>query len=215
MLYTEQKSPLLWIPLMVSSHGLTSSILLFPWAEVLHEFLKCLIPCFFFLSTFLNYLPNQNSKKKKVHNILGKFVLLLFSHPVVSNSLWPHGLQNVRPSCPSPSPEVFPSSCPLHWWCHPAISSSGALFSFCPQTFPASGTLFATYDQNTGASASPSVLPVTIPGWSPLRLTGLILLSKGLLGVFSSSTVQRHQFFGALPSLWSSSHNRTWPLGRP
>ena len=140
MLYTEQKSPLLWIPLMVSSHGLTSSILLFPWAEVLHEFLKCLIPCFFFLSTFLNYLPNQNSKKKKVHNILGKFVLLLFSHPVVSNSLWPHGLQNVRPSCPSPSPEVFPSSCPLHWWCHPAISSSGALFSFCPQSFPASGT---------------------------------------------------------------------------
>ena len=141
MLYTEQKSPLLWIPLMVSSHGLTSSILLFPWAEVLHEFLKCLIPCFFFFKYIFELFAKPKFKKKKVHNILGKFALLLFSHPVVSNSLWPHGLQNVRPSCPSPSPKVFPSSCPLHRWCHPAISSSGALFSFCPQSFPASGTL--------------------------------------------------------------------------
>ena len=66
------------------------------------------------------------------------FTLLLFSHPVVSKSLWPHGLQHTRPLCPSPSPKVCPSSCPLHWWCHPVISSSDALF-FCPQSFPASG----------------------------------------------------------------------------
>ena len=139
----------------------------------------------------------------------------------MSNSLWPHGLQHTRPHWPSPSPKVCPSSCPLHWWCHPAISSSDTLFSFCPQSFPASGNfpmsqLFAQDDQNTGASASASVLPIKIQGWFPLRLTGLIsLLSTGLSGVFSSTTVWRHQFFGALPSLRSSSHNHTWLLGRP
>ena len=104
---------------------------------------------------------------------------------------------------------------------HPAISSSDALFSFCPQSLPASGTCpmsqqFASDDQKTGASASASDVPVNIQGWSCLRLTGLIsLLSKGLSGVFSSTTVQRHQFFGILPYLRSSSHNRMWPLGRP
>ena len=76
--------------------------------------------------------------------------------------------------------------------------------------------LLASDDQTTGASASASVLPTSIQGWFPLRLTSLIsLLSQGLSGVFSSTTVWRHQIFGVLPSLWSSSHNRTWPLGRP
>ena len=89
--------------------------------------------------------------------------------------------------------------------CHPAISSSDAPL-FCPQSFPASGPfpmchLFASDHQNTGASASVSVLPMNIQGGSPLRLTDLIsLLSKGLSRVFSSTTVQRHQFFGILPS---------------
>ena len=92
---------------------------------------------------------------------------LLFSCAVMSNSLWPHGLQLIRPPCPSPSPRVFPSSCSLHWWCHPAISCSDTLFSFCPQSFPASGTfpmssLFASDDQNTGASALASVFSVNI-----------------------------------------------------
>ena len=101
--------------------------------------------------------------------------------------LWPRG--HMVPPCPSPSPKVYPSSFSLHWWCHPAISSSDILFSFCPWSFPASGTfpmshLCSSDDQNTGASASASVLPVNIQGWSPLRLTGLIaLLSKGLSGV--------------------------------
>ena len=114
---------------------------------------------------------------------------MLFNHQVMSNSLWCHGLQHARLPCPSPSPGVCPSSCSLPQWCHPVISSSVALFSFFPQSFPAS--MFATDDQNTGASASPSVLPVNILGWSPLRLAGLILggLSQGLSGVFSSSTV--------------------------
>ena len=148
-------------------------------------------------------------------------LLLLFSRPVVSDSWWPRGLQLARPPCPSPSPEVCLSSCPLHGWCHPAIPPSDALFSFCPQSFPPSGTfpmsqLFASDDQNTGLSAQHQSFPMRIQSWFPLRLTGLIsLLSKGLSGVFSSTTVQRHQFFGAPPSLRSSSHNRTCPLGRP
>ena len=147
--------------------------------------------------------------------------MLLFSCLVVSDSLWPHGLQHTRPPCPLPSPEICSSSCPLHRWCHPAISSSDALFSFCLQSFPASGTspmsqLLTSDDENTGASGSASVLPTRIQDWFPLNLTGLIsLLSKELSGVFSSTTVWRYQFFGVLPSLWSSSHNCTWPLGKP
>ena len=98
----------------------------------------------------------------------------------------------------SSSPEVRPSSCPLHRRCHPAMSSSYTLFSFCPQSFSTSGTfpmsqLFTADDQNTGASAS--VLPMSIQGGFPFRLTGLIsLLSRRLSGVFSSTTVRRHQF---------------------
>ena len=130
------------------------------------------------------------------------------------------GLQHTSPSYPSPFPDICPSSCPLHWWCHLAISSSDALFFFA-QSFLESGTfpmsqLFASEDQNTGASASTSVFPTSIQDWFPLRLTGLISLqSRGLSGVFFNTTFQRHQFFGVLPSLWSSSHNHTWPLGRP
>ena len=129
---------------------------------------------------------------------------MLFSHPVMSDPLWPCGLQQARLPCPSPSPGVCPSSCPLHRWCHSASSSSGTLFSFCPQSFPASGTfphelMFISGDQNSGALASASVLPMNIQNWFPLGLTGLIILSRGLSGVFSSTTVWRHQFFGTLP----------------
>ena len=139
-------------------------------------------------------------------------LLLLFSGSVTSNLLWPHRLQHTRPPCPSPSPGVCPSSCPLHWWYHLAISSSDAIYSFCLQSFPASGTfpmswLFASGDQSTRASAASSVIQMSIQGWFPLRETGLIsLLSKELSGVFSSTTVQRNKFFGSLPSLRSSSH---------
>ena len=114
-----------------------------------------------------------------------------------------HGLQHARPRCPSPSPGACPSSCPLHWWCHPAILSSDALFFLCPQSFPASGTfpvtlLFTSVSQSTRVSTSASVFPTSIQGWFPLRLIGLIsLLSRGLSGVFSSTRVWKHQFFGA------------------
>ena len=116
---------------------------------------------------------------------LPTFSMLLFSHLVMSNSLQLHGLQAARPPCPSPSPEVCPSSCKLPWWCHPAMSSSDAHFSSCPKSFPASGTflmswLFASYDQNTGASAS--VLLTSIQGLFPFRLISLILLCKQFSG---------------------------------
>ena len=126
---------------------------------------------------------------------------MFFSRPVMSDSLGPRGLQYTRPSFPSPSPGVFPSSRSLCQWCCPAISCSDTLFFF-PLSFPGTFSishLFALDDQNTGASTSASVLLVNIQGWAPLRFTGLILLSKGLLGVFSS-TCRRHQFFGVLPS---------------
>ena len=127
-----------------------------------------------------------------------------FSRSVVSDSLWPHGLQYARLPCPSLSPSVCANSCPLSWWCHPIISSSVPLFS-CRQSFPASGSfpvswLFTSGDQSIGTLASASVLPMNIQGWFPLGLTGLISLqSNGLSNVFSSTTV--HQFFSAQPSL--------------
>ena len=139
------------------------------------------------------------------------FHLSLFIRQVVSNSLQSHGLQHISFPWPPPSPGVCPSSCPLHWWCHPTISSSVTL-SFCLQSFPASGSfavswLFASGGQSIEASVSTSILPMSIQGWLPLRLTGLISLQpKGLSRVFSSTTVQKHQFFGTLPSLQSSSH---------
>ena len=135
----------------------------------------------------------------------------------VSNCLWPHGLQHTRLPCPLLSPGVCSNSCPLSQWCHPTISSSVTPFSSCPQSFPASESfpiswLFASGGQSIGASASTSVLPMNIQGWFPLELTGLILRSKGLSIVFSSTTVQKHQFFSAQLSSWFNSHIHTWLL---
>ena len=108
-------------------------------------------------------------------------------------TLRPHGLEHTRLPCPSLSPGVCSDSYPLSQWCYLTISSSAALFSFCLQSFPASGSfpmsrVFTSGGQNIGASASASVLPMNIQGWFPLGLTGLIsLLSKGLSRVFSST----------------------------
>ena len=94
-------------------------------------------------------------------------------------------------------------------------------FSSCPQSFPASGSfavsrLFMSSGQSIGASASASVPPMNIQGWFPLVLTDLVSLKyKGLSGVFSSTTVWKHQFFGAQPSLWSDCHIHTWLLEKP
>ena len=134
-----------------------------------------------------------------------------FSHSVMSDSLWPHGLQNTRLPCPSPTPRVYSNSRSLHWWCHTTISCSIIPFSSQLQSFPASGffpmsQFFASDGQSTGVSVSASVLPMNIQDWFPLRLTSWISLqSKGLSRVFSNTTVQKHQFFGTQLSLQSTS----------
>jgi len=129
-----------------------------------------------------------------------------FSRSVVSEFLWPHGPQHARPPCPSPTPGAYSNSCPLSQWCHPTISSSLVPF-ICLQSFPASGSfkmnqLFASGGQSIGVSASTSILPVNTQDWFSLGWTGWISLqSKGLSRVFSSTTVQKHQFFSAQLSL--------------
>ena len=126
-----------------------------------------------------------------------------FSCSVVSDSLQPPELQHARPPCPSPNPRVHPNPCPLSRWCRLTISSSVVPFSSCPQSFPASGSfpmsqLFISGGQNIGVSASASVFPMNTQDWFPLGRTGCISLqSKGLPRVFSNTTVQKHQFFGA------------------
>ena len=144
-------------------------------------------------------------------------LLLLLSCSVVSNSLQPCGLQHARLLCPS-SPGVCSNSCPLSQWCHPTITSSVVPFSSCLHSFPASGSfpiiqLFSSGGQSIGASVSAPVLTMSNQGWFPLGWTGL--LSKGLSRVFSNTTVQKHQFFGAQLSLQSNSHIHTWPLEKP
>ena len=132
-----------------------------------------------------------------------------------------HPMDCSTPGFPSLPPEVCSNSCPLSQWCHPTILSSAAPFSFCLQSFPAPRTflvsqLFALGGQNIGASALASDCPVNIQSWFPLELTGLIsLLSKGLSKVFSSTTIQKHQFFGTQLSLWFNSHICTWLLEQP
>ena len=144
-----------------------------------------------------------------------------FSCSVVSNSLRPHESQHTRPPCPSPTPRVYSNSCPSSQWCHPAISSSVVPFSSCPQSLPASGSFpvsqhFAWGGQSIGVSASTSVLLMNTQDLSPSGWTGWIFLqSKGLSGVFSNTTVQKHQFFGAQLSSQSNSHIHTWPLETP
>ena len=135
---------------------------------------------------------------------------------VMSNTLQPHGLQHARPPCSSPTPGVYPKSCPLSQWCHPTISSSVIPFSSCPQSFPALGCLqmsqlFISGGPSTGVSASTSVLPMNTQDSSPVGWTGWISLqSKGLSRVFSNTTVQKHQFIGTQLSLWFNSHIHTW-----
>ena len=136
----------------------------------------------------------------------------------MSYSLPPHGLQHARLPCPSPTPRACSNSCPSNQWCHPTLSSSAIPFSSCLQSFPASGSFlmsefFTSGGQSTGASASASVPTMNIQDWFPLGWTGWIsLLSKGLSRVFSNTTVQKHQFFGAQLSFQSNSHIHTWLL---
>ena len=127
-------------------------------------------------------------------------------------TLQPHGLQHARPPWPSPTPGVYSNSCPLSQWCKPTISSSVIPFSSCLQSFPASGSFqmsqfFASGGQSIEVSASASVLLINIQDWFHLRWTGWISLqSMELPRVFSNTTVQKHQLFGAQLSLVQLSH---------
>ena len=126
--------------------------------------------------------------------IVGYFIYQFNFSSVVSDSLWPHGLQRDRPPCPSPTPGVDSNSCPLSRWCHPTISFSVVPFSSCLQSLPASASFqmsqfFPSGGQSIGVSALPSVLPMNIQYWFPLRWTCWISLqSKGLQE--SSPTLQ-------------------------
>ena len=137
------------------------------------------------------------------------FSSVQFSHSVVSDSLWPHGLQHARLPCPSPTPRAYSNSCPLSRWCHLTISSSVIPFS-CLQSFPASGSFptsqfFASGAQSIGASASASVLLMNIQNYLELisfRMDWLDLLAvqgtlKSLLQHHSSkaSILLRSAFF--------------------
>ena len=160
----------------------------------------------------INKLLNTNAKF---------FSSVQFSRSVVSDTLWRHGLQHATPPCPSQTPGVYPNSCPLSRWCHPAISSSVVPFSSCPHSLPASGSLqmsqvFTSGGQSIGVSASTPVFPMNTQDWSPLGWTGWISLqSMGLSRVFSNTPVRRHQFFNAQHSLWVNSQIHTWLLEKP
>ena len=129
-----------------------------------------------------------------------------FSHSVVSDAFRPHGLQHNSPPCLSFTPRVYSNAHPLSLWCqpsHPLLSPSPPTLNLSQSgSFPMS-QFFASGGQSTRVSASASVLPMNIQGWFSLGLTGLISLqSKGLSRVFSNTTIQKHQFFGAQPSSW-------------
>ena len=123
----------------------------------------------------------------------------------MSDSLQLHGLQHARLPCPSLSPRLCSNSYPSSWWYHPTISSSVALFSFCPLSFPSSGSfptswLFISDGQSIGTIASAAVLPMNIQDWFPLGSSGSILLFKGLSRVssntqFKASILQCSAFF--------------------
>ena len=167
-------------------------------------------------------------------NYFLQFSSVQFSHSVVSNSLRPHELQHARLSITCPSPVHGPVHVPVHHqlpeftqtFVHrvgDAIQPSYPLSSPspAPQSPPASESfplsqLFTWGGQSTGVSALASVLPKKSQDWSPLEWTGWISLqSKGLLRVFSNTTVQKHQFFSAQPSSQSNSHIHRWPLEKP
>ena len=149
--------------------------------------------------------PRTEKPGRLGHNwsdlLIGSIRSVQFSRSVVSDSSWPHGPQNARTPCPSPTPGVYSNSSPLSRWCHSTISSSVVPFSSCLQSIQASGSfqmgqIVASGGQSIGVSASTSVLPMNTQNWSPLGWTGWSSLqSKGLSRVFYNTTVQKHQFF--------------------
>ena len=139
---------------------------------------------------------------------------------VMSDSLQPHGLQHTRLPCLSPTPRAYSNSCPLSRWCHPTTSSFVIPFSTCLQSFSASGSLpvsqfFTSVGQSIGVfslSISPSN---EYSGLISFRIDSLISLqSKGLSRVFSNTTVQKYQLFGAQLS-YSPTLTSIWLLEKP
>ena len=134
------------------------------------------------------------------------------------DSLQPHGLEQARLSCPSPTPRACSNSCPLSWWCHPTISSSIVPFSSCLQSFLTSGSFPMSQFLASGGQSVKSFSFSNSPsneysGLVSFRIDRYDLLAiQGTLEAFTNTTVQKHQFFGAQPSLWFNSHVRTWLL---
>ena len=158
----------------------------------------------------------MNKLQKKILKIFRVSIHHCCHCSVMSDSLWPHGLQHTRLPCPSQSPRPCSNLYPLSQWYHPTISFFVVPFS-CFPSFPASGSFpmnwfLTSGNQRIGTSASVSVLPMNIQDWFPLGFTGWIsLYSKGLSRVFNT-TVQKLQFFNAQPSLWFNSQIHTWLL---
>ena len=134
-----------------------------------------------------------------------------FSHSVMSDSLWPHGLQHARPPCPSSTSSACSNSCPLAQWCPPTVSSFMVPFFSHIPSFPASGSFpvsqfFTSGVQSIGVSASASVLPMNIQDWFSLRLTWLELLEvQGTLKSLLKLRSSKHQFLGTQLSFYVSS----------
>ena len=179
-----------------------------------------------FTSIYNFFLVMRTLKIYSLSNFLlfFSFSSVQFSRSVVSDSLQLHESQHTRPPCPSPTPGVHSNSRPSSRWCHPAISSSVVPFSSCPpippsiRVFSNESTLLLRWPNYWSLSFSiiPSKEHPGPQGWSPLEWTGWISLqSKGLSRVFSNTTVQKNQFFGAQLSSQSNSHIHTWPLEKP
>ena len=172
----------------------------------------CIMSLFLLVSAWFSIGPiHLYMSKSKLVCYTVQFSSVIQSCPTLCNPM-----NRSTPGLP-----VHPNSCPSSLWCHPAISSSVVPFSSCPQSLPASESfpmsqLFAWGGQSTGVAALASFLPMNTQDWSPLEWTGWISLqSKGLLRIFSNTTVQKHQFFGAQLSSQSNSHIHTWPLEKP
>ena len=179
----------------VSKEGACKDTVCWWWSSIKSRLFVCIL------------WHQNNSILEEIYWASWFFSLVQFNHSAVSDSLQPHESEHARPPCLSPAPRVYPNSCPLSQWCHPAISSSVIPFSSYLQSFPTWGSFqvsqhFTSGGQSIGVSASRSILPMNTQDWSPLGWTGWISLqSKGLSRVFSNTTVQNHQFFGAQLSL--------------
>ena len=153
----------------------------------------------------------------QVFRDVGLLYSVQFSRSVMSDSLWPHGLQHVRPPCLSPTPKVYSNSCSLSRWCHPTISAPVIPFSSCLQSFPASRSIqmsqfFASGGQSIGVSVLASVLPMNIQDWV---LLGWISILPRDSQESSPIPQLEHQFFSAQLSLESNFHIHTWLLEKP